>query len=54
MSHEGILFCKPHHKELFMPKVAKESFDVENVTKSQEAIMKHQEAQRRMETIVRE
>ena len=55
MSHEGILFCKPHHKELFMPKVAKnDAFDVDNVTKSQEAIMKHQEAQRRMETIVRE
>ena len=21
MSHEGIIYCKPHHKELFQPKV---------------------------------
>jgi hypothetical protein len=23
MSHEGILYCKPHHRELFQPKVVK-------------------------------
>ena len=55
MSHEGVLYCKPHHKELFMPKAAKnDAFDVENVTKTQEMLMKHQEQQRKMETIVRE
>ena len=21
MSHEGIIYCKPHHRELFQPKV---------------------------------
>merc|ERR1719273_903156 len=38
-----------------MPKAAKnDAFDVENVTKTQEMLMKHQEQQRKMETIVRE
>ena len=55
MSHEGVLYCKPHHKELFQPKVVKSDIiDVENPTQSQEAIMRHQEQQRRMETIIRE
>merc|ERR1712223_90860 len=55
MSHEGVLFCKPHHKELFMPKTVKSDIiDVENVTKQQEAVLRHQEQQRKMETIVRE
>ena len=55
MSHEGILYCKPHHKELFMPKTVKSDIiDVENVTKTQEAVLRHQEQQRKMETIVRE
>lgn len=55
MSHEGELYCKPHHKELFMPKtVTNDIIDVENVTKTQEAVLRHQEQQRRMETIIRE
>ncbi len=55
MSHEGVLYCKPHHKELFQPKVVKSDIiDVENPTQSQEAILRHQEQQRRMETIIRE
>jgi len=55
MSHEGILFCKPHHKELFMPKTVKSDIiDVENVTKQQEAVLRHQEQQRKHETIIRE
>lgn len=55
MSHEGVLYCKPHHKELFQPKVVKSDIiDVEHVTKTQEAILRHQEQQRKMETIVRE
>ena len=24
VSHEGVIYCKPHHKELFQPKVVKE------------------------------
>ena len=55
MSHEGILYCKPHHKELFLPKAARnDAFDVETMSKTQEAIMKHQEQQRKHETIIRE
>lgn len=55
MSHEGVLYCKPHHKELFLPKTVKSDIiDVENVTKTQEAILRHQEQQKRMETIIRE
>lgn len=55
MSHEGVIYCKPHHKELFMPKtVRSDIIDVQNVTKQQEAVLKHQEAQRNHETIIRE
>ena len=54
MSHEGVIYCKPHHKELFMPKtVRSDIIDVQNVTKQQEAVLKHQEAQRNHETIIR-
>ena len=24
VSHEGVIYCKPHHRELFQPKVVKE------------------------------
>ena len=24
MSHEGVIYCKPHHRELFQPKVVKD------------------------------
>ena len=50
-----MLYCKPHHKELFLPKTVKSDIiDVENVSKTQEAILRHQEQQKRMETIIRE
>ena len=32
MSHEGVIYCKPHHKELFQPKVVKE--DIIDVDKA--------------------
>lgn len=56
MSHEGVLYCKPHHRELFQPKVVKSDIiDVDSATHSQqEAIARHREQERRMETIVRE
>ena len=55
MSHEGVLYCKPHHKELFLPKTVKNDIiDVNNVTETQEAVLRHQEQQRKMETIIRE
>ena len=38
-----------------MPKTVKSDIiDVENVTKQQEAVLRHQEQQRKMETIIRE
>lgn len=52
MSHEGILYCKPHHKELFLPKAAKNDTFDPNMSKTQELIMKRQEQQRKMETII--
>jgi hypothetical protein len=38
MSHEGILYCKPHHRELFQPKVVVREHDDVHNTKTQEAI----------------
>jgi hypothetical protein len=58
MSHEGIIYCKPHHRELFQPKVVVNDIlddkkDGKN-KKTQEVIMRHKEQERRMETIIRE
>ena len=34
MSHEGVIYCKPHHKELFQPKVVLDDIiDVNNPDK---------------------
>merc|ERR1719350_2520854 len=60
-SHQGVIYCKPHHKELFMPK-AVEKDSVEEIMKKnidfscydENNIERHQRQQRRMETIVRE
>jgi len=53
MSHEGVLYCKQHHSELFRPKaVVNREDDIKNGT--QDAIRRHKEQERRMETIVRE
>ena len=61
MSHEGIIYCKPHHKELFQPKVVKSDLvDLENKKSkssgsfTQDAIAKHREQEKKMEVIVRE
>jgi hypothetical protein len=40
MSHEGVLYCKPHHRELFQPKVVVREHDNEANTRTQEAIGK--------------
>ena len=66
-SHQGVIYCKAHHRELFMPKAAtKDSvdeiirkkknidFDVYKNGESEEARERHERQQRRMETIVRE
>ena len=66
-SHQGVIYCKAHHRELFMPKAAtKDSvdeiirkkknidFDVYKNEGSAEARERHERQQRRMETIVRE
>eukprot|EP00095_Tigriopus_kingsejongensis_P009198 maker-scaffold299_size217019-snap-gene-1.31 protein:Tk09198 transcript:maker-scaffold299_size217019-snap-gene-1.31-mRNA-1 annotation:"lim domain and actin-binding protein 1" len=59
MSHEGVIFCKPHHRELFQPKVVKD--DIIEVkakprrrSSTEDAIERHKEQARKMETIVRE
>jgi len=60
MSHEGVLYCKPHHKELFQPKavvndILNEKKDVKKPRdKTQEILDFHKEQERRMETIIRE
>jgi len=66
-SHQGVIYCKAHHRELFMPKaVEKDSmeeivrkkknvdFSVYENGNSVEALERHERQQKRMETIVRE
>ena len=66
-SHQGEIYCKVHHKELFMPKVVEKDSLEEMVRKkknidfsvyenghSHEAVERHERQARRMETIVRE
>lgn len=67
MSHEGVIYCKPHHKELFQPKAVRN--DLLNAIdpnlssgaaahqkreQMEAAIAKHREQERRHETIIRE
>merc|ERR1712038_2056496 len=60
MSHEGVLYCKPHHQELFRPKavvndILNDKKDARKPRdKTQEILEFHKEQERRMETIVRE
>lgn len=66
-SHQGVIYCKPHHKELFMPKAVEKDSMEEIIRKkknvdfsvyenggSAEAVERHERQQKRMETIVRE
>jgi len=67
-SHQGVIYCKPHHKDLFKPKaVTKDSveeimkknidfsvYNEDNIEGNSKSIERHQRQQRRMETIVRE
>jgi len=67
-SHQGVIYCKPHHKDLFKPKaVTKDSveeimkknidfscYDENNIEGNSKTLERHQRQQRRMETIVRE
>jgi len=67
-SHQGVIYCKPHHKDLFKPKaVTKDSveeimkknidfscYNEDNIDGNSKSIERHQRQQRRMETIVRE
>ena len=60
MSHEGVLYCKPHHQELFRPKAVvndilnEKSAPKKPRDKTQEILEFHKEQERRMETIIRE
>ena len=60
MSHEGVLYCKPHHQELFRPKavindILNEKKEAKKPRdKTQEILEFHKEQERRMETIIRE
>jgi len=67
-SHQGVIYCKPHHKDLFKPKaVTKDSveeimkknidfscYNEESTEGNSKSVERHQRQQRRMETIVRE
>jgi len=65
-SHQGIIYCKPHHKDLFKPKAVvndpiedirrmKElDFSVYNEKGGEHVVERHRKQERRMETIVRE
>jgi len=58
-SHQGVIYCKPHHKELFQPKPVvmdlTEEIIKKNIDFSQDdPIERHRNQERRMETIVRE
>jgi len=65
-SHQGVIYCKPHHKDLFKPKAVindpiddlkrmKElDFSVYNEKGGENVVERHKKQERRMETIVRE
>merc|ERR1712106_686008 len=67
-SHQGVIYCIPHHKDLFKPKaVTKDSveeimkknldfsvYNEDNIEGNSKTLERHQRQQRRMETIVRE
>ena len=44
MSHEGVIYCKPHHRELFQPKVVVSDIlndKKKKNTRTEEAVGKH-------------
>jgi len=58
-SHQGIIYCKPHHKELFQPKPVMLDLTEEIIKKNidfstEDPLERHRNQERRMETIVRE
>jgi len=58
-SHQGVIYCKPHHKELFQPKPVVTDLTEEIIKKNldfcqDDPIERHRNQERRMETIVRE
>merc|ERR1719357_2168151 len=62
-SHQGVIYCKPHHKDLFKPKavtndsveeIMKKKQNVDFSCYNEDNIERHQRQQKRMETIVRE
>jgi len=58
-SHQGVIYCKPHHKELFQPKPVIVDLTDQIINKNidfsmEDPIERHRHQERRMETIVRE
>lgn len=58
-SHQGVIYCKPHHKELFQPKPVIMDLTEEIIKKNidfsmDDPIERHRNQERKMETIVRE
>jgi hypothetical protein len=51
MSHEGVLYCKPHHRELFQPKVVVREHDEPVNTRTQEAVGKRPEEAKEMKRL---
>merc|ERR1719228_1016102 len=62
-SHQGVIYCKPHHKDLFKPKavatdlteeICKKNIDFASYSVDGDIVERHKKQERRMETIVRE
>ncbi|XP_023330930.1 glutamic acid-rich protein [Eurytemora carolleeae] len=58
-SHQGVIYCKPHHRELFQPKPVLMDLTEEIMKKNldfsmEDPIERHRNQERKMETIVRE
>lgn len=62
-SHQGIIYCKPHHRDLFKPKAAntdisdeitKRNLDFAHYDVDGDIVKRHKRQEQRMETIVRE
>ena len=67
-SHQGVIYCKPHHKDLFKPKavsveeeISKKgrpgpsaNVDFASYSLDGDVVERHKKQERRMETIVRE
>jgi len=62
-SHQGVIYCKPHQRDLFKPKavsidlteeIAKKNLDFASYDVDGDIVQRHKKQERRMETIVRE